>query len=569
MKDKLHATVKEITKSANGYAKTKESRYMDEIENSIQVLFESQTVKFWKVNIKKETIELLHNDTDKALPLESSLTKQAVNNKKILFENHVTSDKYYNVKIDNPFTLKIKALIIYPILKGKTVVGVLKIWRGIKERKVFSKKDEEMLISLSTLWLHILEGQVISKGTLLNVLGENIEKSVKKNTLDKENIETIVKNVKHPQKELLEHDSSKEELDSLRKENKRYKENEREQEKLLHSYQDKISDMEKEYKALESAKHKTTNEENELVLQSKIDGYDKELEVSKVKYKELENSSLELYNESQLHQVMIKELDKELKLLKKENNNLLNDLKEKENSCKSIKELKSEKSLLVQQKKNNKMENIEDILMHVDNRFSENEYAYMLFEMMLYALYSKKGIAYMEESIKKSKIVPNIIDGYYFKGDIQVHNEKYRISDLVEHIKSYEKDIFAKMINLNITVDEMMPASLVFDAAKIQSIILHLLVDLHQFVDHSSPVNVNFTFKKKFLHIEIGGSIHKKNSLFQTMFKQTKLGGDEKDRIGLKLTKKLIARLKGEIDYLYEDDYYKFIMTVPSQVIKM
>jgi len=562
MKDKLHATVKEITKSANGYAKTKESRYMDEIENSIQVLFKSQTVKFWKVNIKKETIELLHNDTDKALPLESSLTKQAVNNKKILFENHVTSDKYYNVKIDNPFTLKIKALIIYPILKGKTVVGVLKIWRGIKERKVFSKKDEEMLISLSTLWLHILEGQVISKGTLLNVLGENIEKSVKKNTLDKENIETIVKNVKHPQKELLEHDS-------LRKENKRYKENEREQEKLLHSYQDKISDMEKEYKALESAKHKTTNEENELVLQSKIDGYDKELEVSKVKYKELENSSLELYNESQLHQVMIKELDKELKLLKKENNNLLNDLKEKENSCKSIKELKSEKSLLVQQKKNNKMENIEDILMHVDNRFSENEYAYMLFEMMLYALYSKKGIAYMEESIKKSKIVPNIIDGYYFKGDIQVHNEKYRISDLVEHIKSYEKDIFAKMINLNITVDEMMPASLVFDAAKIQSIILHLLVDLHQFVDHSSPVNVNFTFKKKFLHIEIGGSIHKKNSLFQTMFKQTKLGGDEKDRIGLKLTKKLIARLKGEIDYLYEDDYYKFIMTVPSQVIKM
>ncbi len=53
------------------------------------------------------------------------------------------------------------------------------------------------------------------------------------------------------------------------------------------------------------------------------------------------------------------------------------------------------------------------------------------------------------------------------------------------------------------------------------------------------------------------------------MFKQTKLGGDEKDRIGLQLTKKVMTRLKGNIDYLYEDAYYKFIVTVPTQVIKM
>jgi len=561
MQNNLHDTVKEIAKYANKYAKSKESQYMEEIENAIQTLFESETVKFWKVDTKKETIQLLDHDTEEALSLESSLTKQAIESKKVLLENHVTSDKYYNATIDNPFNLKIKALMIYPILKGKIVIGVLKVWRGIKQRKVFSKKDEETLLSLSTLWFSIVDRREIEKETLLSLLGEDnvapVTKKIVKN-VEKEK-DTVVENVKRPSIE----------LDILIEENKRYQEHEKELEKELQSYQDKVASIKKEYKSLENAKNESTSKEYELVFQTKIDAYDKELDASKIKYKELETSSLELYSESQLNQVMIKELEKELKLLKKENKGLLNDLKEKESSCKSIKELKSEKSLLVQQKKNNKMENIEDILMHVDNRFSENEYAYMLFEMMLYALYSKKGIAYMEESIKKSKIVPNIIDGYYFKGDIQVHNEKYRISDLVEHIKSYEKDIFAKMINLNIRVDEMMPASLVFDAAKIQSIILHLLVDLHQFVDHSSPVNVNFTFKKKFLHIEIGGSIHKKNSLFQTMFKQTKLGGDEKDRIGLKLSKKVIGRLKGEIDYLYEDDYYKFIMTIPTQVIKM
>ncbi len=94
-------------------------------------------------------------------------------------------------------------------------------------------------------------------------------------------------------------------------------------------------------------------------------------------------------------------------------------------------------------------------------------------------------------------------------------------------------------------------------------------LDLHQFVDNHQPVKVDFIFKKKFLSIELGGHIHKKNSLFQSMFKQTKLGGDEKDRIGLQLTKKVMTRLKGNIDYLYEDAYYKFIVTVPTQVIKM
>ncbi len=88
-------------------------------------------------------------------------------------------------------------------------------------------------------------------------------------------------------------------------------------------------------------------------------------------------------------------------------------------------------------------------------------------------------------------------------------------------------------------------------------------------MDHLQPIDVDFIFKKKFLSIEIGGYKHKKNCLFQSMFKQTKLGGDKKDRIGLQLSKKVMTRLKGNIDYLYEDAYYKFIVTVPTQVIKM
>ena len=560
MLESLKLNLKEIYIYVNNYVSSKEYSEIEAIEQHFRILFDAEIVKFWKVDSKNGTLELIDEKKRDLMSLESSLIKQAIGNKSPLIENHVTSDKYYNQEIDNPLGLKVKALILFPIVKGKTVIGVLKIWRGIRQKKIFNKKDEEKLLYFEPLLLKMFESSTIEKEELMELLGENVEKNVK-NTLYNAKIKKELKITKKVNS--LNEDKQhilvlKEELSKIVQENKIYQKNIEKQNNIFHEYELKLQKLEeKELK----------NKKNKLILQMKIDEYDEELKVLKMRYKELDDSSLELYNESKLQKNMIKELEKKLKLLKKENTQLDSKLKEK--NTKSIQELKSLKSILSTKQSSDIDENIELILRHVDNKFLENENSYMLFEMMLYALYSTKGMSYIEESIKKSKILPSIIDGYYFKGDIQVHNEKYRISELVEHIKSYEKNIFEKMMTLDISVDKMMPSSLVFDAVKIQSIILHLLVDLHQFLDHSHPVNINFIFKNKFLTIEIGGAIHKKNSLLKKMFKQTKLGGDEKDRIGLKLSKKVITRLKGEIDYLYEDDYYKFIMTVPTQVIKM
>jgi hypothetical protein len=570
MLESLKPNLKEIATIVNNYASSKKYSEIETLEKYFATLFEAEIVKFWKVDSENETLELMDKEKRDLMSLDSSLIQQAIESKKSLLENHVTSDKYYNQVIDNPLSLKVKALMLLPVLKGKKVIGVLKIWRGVRQRKVFNKKDEEKLQYFIPLVLKVFEANSIEKDELMTLLGEKeerITKRIKASPKVKKEIKKEIKKIESVSEDKQLLSDLKKKFDEISNENKTYSVNEKKQNKIIHEYESKCVMLEEECIRLEKQKNDSQNKENELVFQTKIDKYDKELEASEVKYKELEVSSFELYSESQIHQNTIKELEKELKLMQKENAYLNTDLKEK--NTKSIKEMKSEKSMLSVKKSSEIDDNIELVLKHVDNDFSENEYAYMLFEMMLYALYSKKGISYIEESIKKSKIVPNIIDGYYFKGDIQVHNEKYRISDLVEHIKMYEKNIFAKMIKLDISVDEMMPSSLVFDAAKIQSIILHLLVDLHQFVDHNHPVNINFTFKKKFLNVEIGGSIHKKNSLFQTMFKQTKLAADEKDRIGLQLSKKIISRLKGEIDYLYEDDYYKFILTVPTQVIKM
>ncbi len=589
MKEALKPKIKELSALINAYAKDKKSASLVDVATYLASFFDAQTVNFWTVDSKNELIKRIDTDKETVLSLEASLMQRAIDSKEILIENHVTSDKYYNQVIDNPQELKIKALMVLPIIKGKNVVAIVKIWRGIRQRKVFAKKDEEALYAFVPILLKMFEAEDISKEDLLQLLGADSESKPKKVN---KTVSSTKKSVERQSTENEAIENLEKEIAKLREENQLYREKDKLQQKESVAYKksikmlasieeklkkkedmlleanDKLKILEKSYKALEKSKKESKNKENELVFQTKIDKYDKELADSKVKYKELEVSSLELYTESQQYQSMIKELKKDLQLIQKENVELNKSLKEK-SSTKSIKELKSEKSLLSQSKAGDVDSNIEFILQRVDNKFAENEHAYMLFELMTYALSSKKGIAYIEEMIEKSKLVQQIMDGYYFKGDVQIHNEKYRIVDMVKHIEGYEKNIFAKMVKFNITVDETMPSSLVFDASKMQSIILHLLIDLHQFIDHNQDVNVHLNFKKKFLHIEIGGTIHQQNSLFKKMFKQTKLGGDEKDRIGLQLSKKVIARLKGEIDTVYEDAYYKFIVTVPTQVIKM
>jgi len=539
--------IRKMACSLNTYVKSKNVSDFLEIEAYLKDFFEAYEVKFWKYDDKKDALCLLDGNDAEGLPLTRSLTQNAIKTKSSLIANYVTSNKLYHHSIDNPFEYKIKALLVFPIVKNNRVLGVLRIWRGLKQKKSFVKKDEENLMLFMPLFIDILAAKSITKEDLLRLLNEQ-EASEKKpvsqtiSTRDKKEV-NVKKSESQPNN--TEVKALKEKLEALEKENKAMEE--RLENTLKHSD-----------KALQEAEEKC------IKVQSELKNFE-------TKYRELENSSMEIYKESQQYQTNLKALEEHLSLLQDENKAFQIELKkEKERaSTHSIKKLKSEKSLSTKSNISDIDQNIEFILQKVDERFSDNEHAYLLFELMVYALSSKKGMALIEENIRKSKLLHTLIDSYYFKGDLEIHNEKYLVANMVEHVQRYEKHIFSNMIKLNITVDKTIPASLVLDGPKIQSMILHLLLDLHQFVDHHRPVHVNFIFKKKFLVIELGAPVHKKNSLFQSMFKQTKLGGDEKDRVGLQLSKKVMSRLKGQIAYLYEDEYYKFVMTIPTQVIKM
>ncbi len=541
MQESLETGLKEVVKILNSYAKLKEYKEIESLEKYFETFFDAQTVKLWKVDSYKETLQLFGRKESEMIPLEQSLIKRAMDTKSILLVNHVTSEKYFNAKVDNPLNLKIKSLMVLPIMQGKNVIGLLKVWKGRGQKKVFNKKDEEALVYFSSLLVKLLKAEEIDKNELLSLLGkksnEKTDKVISRKTST--DIQKIPRKKKIDELEVL-----KNEMVKISKENKYFLDELKRKEETLLAYKDKVSTLEES----------TSNSS--------------ELEISKRKYQELEKSSTELYHELQSQQVALKELDEELQLSQKENEYLKVELKEKEKSCLTIQDLKSEK-LHNEEKESSQIDkNIENVLHYIDNKFGENEYTYMLFEMMLYALNSKNALPYIEENLKKLNIIQKIIEGYHFKNGLRTHDEKNRMSDLVEHIQRYE-NIFPNKIQLVISLDTSMPKSLVFDKIKIQNCIMHLLMDLYRFVDYSRNIHIDFTFENKLLTVEIGGSIHKKNSLFKSMFRQTKLGGDEKNRIGLQLSKKIMTRLKGEVGYLYKDNYYKFILTLPTQVIKI
>jgi len=212
--------------------------------------------------------------------------------------------------------------------------------------------------------------------------------------------------------------------------------------------------------------------------------------------------------------------------------------------------------------------NLDYILQKVDHGFESYENSYMLFELMIYALSAENGLEYIEEAIEKSKVVKELMQSYYFKSDIQIKTEKSSISLLAHNLQKYDKTIFSNLSKLSIIVDHTMPPSLIMDTPKIQSIILHLLFDLYAFVDYSKAVYIKLLFKDKIFFIEIGGHVHKQNSLFKTIFQRNNPLDDEKSRQGLQLAILLVDRLRGKIKSTFEEQYYKFELSLPVTILK-
>lgn len=531
MNDQLKTSFTQISNTLNKYADSGDLTYIEEIENNLKKLFSVEYVRFWKYDRNNESIALLDKE-DNTLQLESSLTKQTIENQSVTLINHITSEKYYSPKIDNPLELKIRSLIIFPIMHDKKVYGIVKLGRGLKQKKVFTKQHEVMLEALSVLFQKIMLSEQMNKEELIGYTGDDIKKIPSA---------TIKKNENLSAKKKLSESGNEKQVSSK-----------------------ELKALIEEKKALEKKLQHFKEQETELTTQ--ISKFQNKLKEIDEKYTTLEASTSEIDGQLKEYQTRIKEFETEVESLKNENKTLRS-IDDKEST--SIQKLKSGMSLINSKNKINIDHNIECILQNIDDTFADNEYAYMLFELIIYALNSKKGLAQIEEIVKASKLLPKIINDYSFNTDMDIHNEKHIFSKFVNNIEKYEKKIFLGAPKITIITDEKIPTSLVFDRPKLQSILYHLLIDLYQFTDHTRDLSINIKYDNNFLYIQVGGFTHNQNTLLKSMFKKTKLSSDEKDRLGLQLSRKLMKRLKGNLEITYKEEYYQFLLTLPVQILKI
>jgi hypothetical protein len=560
MKENNKSDLTKIANIINEYV-TKETNSLEELENLLQKIFNVERVKFWKFDQKLDALKAIDKE-ELSVTLESSLTEQLIQKKEVLISDHITSDKYYSPHTDNPFEFKVKAMLALPLFKGKKILGVVKLWKGLKQRKNFTKDDVALLESFAPFFIHLMENEVIEKDELLKMTGED-ENDAAPSRKDKK--EDPVASAS--QQDNKKSSSMKNEFDALEeKYNQLLQENEAlEKEKKDKKKEEKrLLDDLKKVDQLKSDIEEYQNKAEEY--KAEVKEYKKLLKQYEERSKSLEDNATETIDG---YLQRINKLEEQVGDLNDENKILKSELKEEKtkHTANSIENTK--KKLFEQSKQDSFMDkNIEFLFQEVDEVFCDHECTYLLLEDIIYALKSKKDIDLIEDKLRNTKLLYDLIDNNRFLGTITVNAEKFLIANLVKKLEKYDQKVFAGAPKLNVAVDEQMPTSLVMDAPKIQNIIFHLLIDLYHFIDQNKPMDIGLLYQDKTFQIALSGAVQKKNTLFKAMLNQTHLG-KEKDRLSLQMAKKLIKIVGGDIEADYGDSHYKYNVSLPVQVIKL
>jgi two-component system sensor histidine kinase BarA len=139
------------------------------LEETLKELFDSEDVRFLLLDRQRnvfyhecggEIRELSMVNTNGLLH-NSFLTGQAG------LYNHIRSEKHYNPDVDNPEDMKLKAQIIYPLLKEDMIVAMVVLSRTIKSAESYTNQDLELLRMMESYLLK-------SASILLNESEENV-----------------------------------------------------------------------------------------------------------------------------------------------------------------------------------------------------------------------------------------------------------------------------------------------------------------------------------------------------------------------------------------------------------
>jgi signal transduction histidine kinase len=117
------------------------------LEKSIKDISNSEFSLVWLINDKRKKINTLYKSERFSFDLEASILESVFLSKKPFFDNYVVSHRKYNQKIDNILNIKIKSMLVVPVLDKRTgeVVACIVAFNSVQHKGEFKRYDVRSL----------------------------------------------------------------------------------------------------------------------------------------------------------------------------------------------------------------------------------------------------------------------------------------------------------------------------------------------------------------------------------------------------------------------------------------
>jgi len=507
----------------NSYLEVPDHTHLLKIETSIEEYFEVDKAEIWFY--ADDTLTAPDN-IDRKIGLSRSLTYDAIVEKKTQIENHIKSSRNFEQKIDNPNNVNAKALLVYPVMDGSVVIGIVKLFMLIGNSRVFNKQKEEALKSFHNCFYHLFVQKPIDTNILY--LADKTPSSENNSALAEE-----LQQWKERYTQLLT--KSEEKL-------KLYEERDKEQNETIRSLQSKLQNIEQNGSETETVITSLRNK-----LQSDEKYYKRNLK----KYKEIVQG---FEKKETAYQAEISELHTLVEKLQKKKS-----VAEPSADTQKAEEKKSPKLPETSQK-----ETAEMIIQKTVSHINRHQNMRILFDLTLFASSSADSAAHMERVLDSTQFIKKLIEKHSLKHSVPVKKYKHHTEQTIEMIRSYQETIFQNILNIQIRQHKEVPAYLYCDAVKMQHVVMYLLIDLFEIADKKQPVYIDIRYEKKILTFKIKAKTAPKKKTEQSRFKKSAFFKSDAPRLCLQFAHKLAKYLNGEITNSVHEDGYTHLFRISA-----
>jgi len=564
----------------NHYIDTQNPVDFEQIITQIKTFFTSEYVQLWQYHHKEETFSPFGINDMTTVAIHKGLTYQALLDRQPLVCNHLSSNKNFVQEIDNPLNLKVRALMIHPIVDTQGEIrGYLKLWKGLQQQKVFTEHDKTQMKSLTPLLLSLLHHKKIEISQFQNksTAKDKQKKEIKnrKNTQqtliqsrnDNTNIKVQEEKNLHLSKQIASLQEKLDNIEAARKKEKEYITHLESRLKEKPSF-DEYTKVTHEKEELQQ-KFISLKEQLAVQIEEK-EKQQRQLKALQFEHDTLKQSAEEITTEILHYQKMLKEHKTYVHALKQENSVLQHQLEKLEKRQKEPH--KTDPSAKTPQPKTIKnpiqtpIHNIESILPRYSSIFGKHQYAYILYEMITYTLHAPKQIQEIDDLIQKSKIIPKMLTSYTFTQALKPKEEKASVTEVLTQLEKHWNTLYANRPRLIMQISQQIPPTLIIDEIKLYNILLHILTEIQPLVKEDQSIVLHAKYQNKILYIDIKGSAPKKSRLLSILKQDL---SKTKQALGFVLGKHLVHMLKGSLSIYLEERHYCLSLKFPVNIIEL